>query len=147
MTRRAFHRACSSGRHTAHGRYPAATAVCSSAKNTRFVTYPPRATARSAAGQSSVQAARPIAAERAGGCALVGLPVRTQQRVRPGGHAAPSSVSRARLASTPPTYCPIVPSLRTTRWQGTTTGRGLLAHALPAARTAFGWPAAFATAA
>src|SRR5439155_20613905 len=102
---------------------------------------------RGRAVEPAVHAARPVAAERAGGCALVGLPVRTQQRVRPGGHAAPSSVSRARLASTPPTYCPIVPSLRTTRWQGTTTGRGLLAHALPAARTAFGWPAAFAIAA
>lgn len=37
--RAAFHRAYSAGRHTAHGRYPAATAVCSSAKNTRFLTY------------------------------------------------------------------------------------------------------------
>jgi len=48
-----------SGRHTAHGRYPAATAVCSSAKNTRFLTYPPRAMARSAAGQSSLPYTRP----------------------------------------------------------------------------------------
>ncbi len=61
--------------------------------------------------------------------------------------AVASNVSRASLASTPPTYCPMVPSLRTTRWHGTTTGRGLLAHALPTARTAFGLPAAFATAA
>src|SRR5258705_13335476 len=133
---RDFHCVYSSGRHTAHGRYPAATAACSSAKNTRFLTYPPRAMAR-----------RPVAAERAGGCALVGLSVRAQQRACPGGHVDPSSVSRARLASAPPTYCPIVPSLRTTRWQGTTTGRGLLAHAPPAARTAFGLPAAFAIAA
>src|ERR1700704_2361438 len=51
---RAFHCVYSSGRHTAHGRYPAATAVCSSAKNTRFLTSPPRAMARSAAGQSSL---------------------------------------------------------------------------------------------
>ena len=42
------------GQATAHGRYPAATAVCSSAKNTRFLTYCPRAMARSAAGQSSL---------------------------------------------------------------------------------------------
>src|SRR2546425_3707284 len=47
--RRAFHRAWVSGRHAAHGRYPAAMAVCSSAKNT-FLTYPPRAMARRAAG-------------------------------------------------------------------------------------------------
>src|SRR5262249_27806168 len=52
--RTAFHCAYSSGRHTAHGRYPAATAVCSSAKNTRFLTYWPRAIARSAARQSSL---------------------------------------------------------------------------------------------
>src|SRR5439155_23756899 len=55
----AFHRAYSSGRHTAHGRCPAATAVCWSAKNTRFLTYPPRAMARSAAGQSSLPYTRP----------------------------------------------------------------------------------------
>src|SRR5258706_8050472 len=31
-------------------------------------------------------------------------------------------------------------SLRTTRWQGTTSGTGLWARAVPTARTAFGWP-------
>ncbi len=41
----------------------------------------------------------------------------------------------------------MVPSLRTTRWQGTTRGIGLWAQALPAARTAAGFPAARATAA
>ena len=61
-------------------------------------------------------------------------------------HAVPSRVSRARFASTPPTYWPIEPSLRTTRWQGTTMGRGLVAHAVPTARTAFGLPTATAMA-
>jgi hypothetical protein len=59
----------------------------------------------------------------------------------------PSKISRVFFASTPPTYWPIEPSLRTTRWQGTTTGMGLVAHAVPTARTAFGLPAASAMAA
>jgi hypothetical protein len=59
----------------------------------------------------------------------------------------PSKVSRVFFASTPPTYWPIEPSLRTTRWQGTTTGIGLVAHAVPTARTAFGLPTATAMAA
>ena len=63
------------------------------------------------------------------------------------GHAAASRVSRAFFASTPPTYWPSEPSLRTTRWQGTTTGMGLVAHAVPTARTAFGLPVATAMAA
>ena len=50
-----------------------------------------------------------------------------------------------RLAATPPRYWPIVPSLRTTRWHGTTSGTGLLAQAVPTARTAAGRPAARAT--
>ena len=60
--------------------------------------------------------------------------------------AAASKVRRVLFASTPPTYCPIEPSVRTTRWQGTTTGMGLVAHAVPTARTAFGLPAATAMA-
>ena len=59
-------------------------------------------------------------------------------------HVASSASSR-RLASMPPRYWPIEPSLRTTRWQGTTTGTGFDAQALPAARTARGEPAARAT--
>jgi len=39
------------------------------------------------------------------------------------------------------------PSERTTRWQGTTMGSGLVAQAVPTARTAFGLPASWATAA
>ena len=39
------------------------------------------------------------------------------------------------------------PSLRTTRWQGSTTGTGLVAHAEPTARTAAGLPTPAATAA
>jgi hypothetical protein len=61
-------------------------------------------------------------------------------------HPAASSASKACLASGPPRYSPMVPSLRTTRWQGTTSGNGLWEHALAAARTADGLPAAFATA-
>src|SRR6266516_858042 len=62
-------------------------------------------------------------------------------------HAAASSLRSARLACRPPAYPPSDPSERTTRWQGTTTGNGLVAHAAPTARTAFGLPAAAATAA
>ena len=39
----------------------------------------------------------------------------------------------------------MLPSLRTTRWHGTTTGSGLCEHALPTARTAVGLPAIAAT--
>ena len=38
------------------------------------------------------------------------------------------------------------PSERITRWQGTTRGSGLRAHAVPTARTALGLPTAAATA-
>ena len=52
-------------------------------------------------------------------------------------------VSAARLfAAGPPRYPPNDPSDRTTRWQGTTTGIGLVAQAVPTARTARGLPAA-----
>ena len=61
------------------------------------------------------------------------------------GHAAPSRCSSAALAFSPPAYRPIEPSERITRWQGTTTGSGFVAQAVPAARTAFGLPAAAAT--
>lgn len=61
-----------------------------------------------------------------------------------GDHATDSSCSSALFASTPPTYCPMLPSLRTTRWHGTTTGSGFFAHAVPTARTARGLPAAAA---
>ena len=37
-----------------------------------------------------------------------------------------------------------MPSLRTTRWQGTRMGTGLVAQAVPTARTAPGLPAAAA---
>src|SRR5690606_20722610 len=60
---------------------------------------------------------------------------------------ADSSASSAAFASVPPRYWPMLPSLRTTRWHGTTTGTGLCEQALPTARTAFGLPAARATAA
>ena len=40
---------------------------------------------------------------------------------------------------------PIAPSLRTTRWHGTTRGRGFRAHAVPTARTARGLPTSSAT--
>src|SRR5205085_1587903 len=61
-------------------------------------------------------------------------------------HPAASIASKASLASGPPRYSPKVPSLRTTRWQGTTSGSGLWEHALAAARTADLLPTAFATA-
>ena len=64
-----------------------------------------------------------------------------------GSQMAASRDSRVCFASTPPTYWPIDPSLRTTRWQGTTIGIGLVAHAVPTARTAFGLPDATAMAA
>ena len=38
----------------------------------------------------------------------------------------------------------MVPSLRTTRWHGTTIGKGFVAHAVPTARVALGLPAAAA---
>ena len=56
---------------------------------------------------------------------------------------------RGRAASTwpagRPTYWPVDPSERTTRWQGITTGSGLWAQAVPTARTARGLPTAAAT--
>src|SRR5205807_7093347 len=63
-----------------------------------------------------------------------------------GGHGrvaviAPSSCSRKRLRSSPPPYPPSAPPVRSTRWQGTTSGIGLVASALPAAREASGLPA------
>ena len=39
----------------------------------------------------------------------------------------------------------MAPSLRSTRWHGTTSGTGLCEQALPTARTASGLPAADAT--
>ena len=59
-----------------------------------------------------------------------------------GGYVAASISSRSRLTSGPPRYWPNVPSLRTIRWQGTTSGTGLCEHALAAARTAAGRPVA-----
>ena len=61
------------------------------------------------------------------------------------GHAAASIASRAALHLGTAEVLADVPSLRTTRWQGTTSGIGLWAQALPTARTAFGLPAAAAT--
>jgi hypothetical protein len=60
-------------------------------------------------------------------------------------HAAASSSRRVALASEPPRYPPMLPSDLTTRWQGTTTGSGFVAHAEPTARTALGRPAIWAT--
>src|SRR5579863_3021550 len=81
--------------------------------------------------------------------AAVGVQFPGQRRpvetVQPSHTAAPSRVSSTRLTSGPPTYLPRVPSLLITRWQGTTTGSGLVEQAVAAARTAFGWPAAAAT--
>src|SRR4051812_28504357 len=57
-----------------------------------------------------------------------------------------SSASNVRFAAVPPRYSPGAPSLRTTRWQGTTSGTGLWEQALAAARIAEAFPAAFATA-
>ena len=53
--------------------------------------------------------------------------------------------SNAVLRSEPPRYWPMVPSERSTRWHGTMIGMGLVASAVPAARTALGLPAAVAT--
>lgn len=61
-------------------------------------------------------------------------------------HAAASRSSNVCFALTPPTYCPMDPSPRTTRWHGITTGSGLCAQAEPTARTARGLPTAAATA-
>jgi hypothetical protein len=44
------------------------------------------------------------------------------------------------LAAVPPAYWPSDPSERITRWQGTTTGSGFRAQAVPTARTALGCP-------
>src|SRR5256885_12942942 len=60
---------------------------------------------------------------------------------------ADSIFNRVSFAAGPPRYSPGAPSLRTTRWQGTTSGRGLWEQALAAARTAVALPAALATAA
>src|SRR5262249_47177563 len=56
-------------------------------------------TARGRAVEPAVDAAQPVAAERAGGGALVWLPVGAQQRVRSGGPAALSRVSRPTTVS------------------------------------------------
>src|SRR5260370_40179906 len=64
-----------------------------------------------------------------------------------GGDHAASRASRGRLASAPPREPPMLPAERTTRWHGTTTGLGLVAQALPTARTALGFPARRAMAA
>src|SRR5579871_498618 len=55
-------------------------------------------------------------------------------------HAQASRSRRARLRSTPQRYPDNVPSERTTRWQGTSTARGLAAQALATARIALGRP-------
>jgi hypothetical protein len=65
--------------------------------------------------EPAVPPARPMAPEGAWRRARVGPAVRAQQRVRLDAQAADSSASSRCLASTPPTYCPMVPSLRTTR--------------------------------
>ena len=143
-----------------HGRKPAATAADSSAKNTRCRDV---AAARDGPqGAGAVEAAiDPAAAGVRRGCRARGLgygrrsaPSSVQVRRRHRRwtwrrprirHAAASIDSSSRLASTPPRYWPMDPSLRTTRWQGTMSGRGLVRHAEPTARAARGLPAASAT--
>ena len=54
---------------------------------------------------------------------------------------APSPARIVRLLSGPPRlYWPMLPSVRTTRWQGTMSGTGLCPRAVPTARTALGRP-------
>src|SRR6266403_396248 len=99
---------------------------------------------------TAVDASAAVAAEQAGAGAALRPAIGPDDLPGPagaGGHAVASMASRARLASGPPTYSPVVPSLRTTRWHGTTSGSGLCEQALAAARTADGFPAALATAA
>ena len=97
------------------------------------------------------RAAAPVTAHPRSSSSAADRPVdRSLTRRRPavrrgGGHAAASMASRAALASAPPRYSPMVPSLRTTRWQGTTSGTGLWRRRVPTARTAPGMPAAAAT--
>jgi len=100
--------------------------------------------------QPAVDAPAAVAAEHAGASAAMRPAIGPDDLPGPAGaglHAAASMASRARLASGPPRYSPVVPSLRTTRWHGTTSGSGLCEQALAAARTADGFPAALATAA
>ena len=78
------------------------------------------------------------------------LPPRVGARLVPlgargGVHAAASRFSSVVLAAGPPTYRPGVPLTGSTRWQGSTTGSGLVAQAVPTARTAFGFPTSSAT--
>src|SRR5262245_49743301 len=56
-----------------------------------------------------------------------------------------SAAIRACFRLIPQAYPPRFPSLRITRWQGMAIATGLLAQALPTARTAAGWPIATAT--
>ena len=96
--------------------------------------------------QPAVDARPPVAAECARAGAFVRLAVRADEPPRLRDQPAASIASKACLASGPPRYSPKVPSLRTTRWHGRTSGSGFCEHALAAARTADGLPAAFATA-
>jgi len=60
----------------------------------------------------------------------------------------PAAFSRSKsnfLRPSPHRYPPSVPSVRTTRWQGTTMETGLVAQAWPTARIALGWPIELAT--
>src|SRR5258705_12145153 len=53
-----------------------------------------------------------------------------------------SSSSRRFFLATPQAYPPRPPSVRTARWQGTSSATGLAPQALPTARTAAGAPMA-----
>ena len=76
-------------------------------------------------------------------------PARQPNRSPVGGIAAagsaPSSRSSASLVGRPPPKPVSLPSLPITRWQGSTIGSGLRPLAAPTARTAAGWPMAFAS--
>ena len=79
-----------------------------------------------------------VVVELGGQCGpVLGRNAFCHRHIRRRGHAA-SRFNSVSFAATPPTYWPIEPSARTTRWHGITTGRGLRAQALPTARTARG---------
>ena len=65
--------------------------------------------------------------------------LRTLPVVRPA-HINASGYALMDFAAGPPAYCPIDPSVRTTRWHGMATATRLEAHAEATARTAAGEP-------
>ena len=87
----------------------------------------------------------PASTWRTGATDAVAHRCHRRRTVGHGGGAAASRSSSRRLVSGPPKYEPGRPSARITRWQGTTSGSGLVAHAVPTARAAPGWWMAEAT--